>query len=183
MIQREEALQLLTEQKMPQALMQHSLDAEAVMQAVARHLGEDGDLWGMTGLLHDMDYPSTADAPEKHGLEAAAALAGKLPDEALDAIRAHNAEMNQTSPSTRLDYALRCSETVTGIISAAVLVRPTGFDGLEAKSIKKKMKDKAFAASVNRDNIRQCAELGLDLDTFLTLAINAMKDRAAGAAR
>ena len=86
--------------------------------------------------------------------------------------------MNGVAPSTRLDFALRCGETVTGLIAAAALMRPTGFEGMPPKSIKKKMKDKAFAASVSRENIRQCAEIGLELDEFLALAIEAMRDNA-----
>ena len=78
-------------------------------------------------------------------------------------------------PQSRLDYALRCAETVTGLVGAAALMRPTGYEGMESKSIKKKMKDKAFAASVNRDNIRECEKIGLELDAFLTLVIAAMK--------
>ena len=106
-------------------------------------------------------------------------LSGKLPEEALAAIRAHNGEMNGTMPQSRFDYALRCGETVTGLIGAAARMRPTGLEGMEPKSIRKKMKDKAFAASVNRDNIRQCADAGLELDEFLALAIEAMRARAA----
>lgn len=179
MIQRTEALHLLAEQETPPGLLQHALDTEAVMRALAGHFGEDQDLWGLTGLLHDLDYPQTAENPAMHGIETANALSGLLPEDALSAIRAHNAEHNGSLPSTRLDYALRCGETVTGLVSAAVLVRPTGFEGLTPKSIRKKMKDKAFAASVQRDNIRQCAEAGLDLDAFLALTIDAMKTRAA----
>ena len=73
-------------------------------------------------------------------------------------------------------FALRCGETITGLISAAALMRPTGYEGMEVKSIKKKMKDKAFAASVCRDNIRQCEQAGLPLDAFLALSIAAMRD-------
>ena len=135
---------------------------------------------GASGLLHDLDYPATAENAARHGLDTAEMLAGQLPDEALTAIRAHNAEMNGAAgPASRFDYALRCGETVTGLISAAALMRPTGMEGMEVKSIKKKMKDKAFAASVCRDNIRQCAEAGLELDAFLALSIEAMRVHAA----
>ena len=120
--------------------------------------------------------PATEATPEKHGLEGARLLEGKLPEEALTAIRAHNGEMTGCAPETRFDYALRCGETITGLISAAALMRPTGYEGMEVKSIKKKMKDKAFAASVCRDNIRQCEQAGLPLDAFLALSIAAMRD-------
>lgn len=121
-----------------------------------------------------MDYPATEQTPERHGRDGAALLAGKLPEEACNAIEAHNGEHTGRQPQSRFDYALRCGETVTGIIAAAALLRPTGYDGMEPKSIKKKMKDKALAASVNRETIRECARTGLELDAFLALAIGAM---------
>lgn len=178
MIHRIEALKLLSDQHTPESLLHHALAAEAIMRALARHWGEDEELWGLTGLLHDLDYPSTAAKPERHGLDSSEQLQGLLPEEALAAIRAHNGEMNGAAPKSRFDYALRCGETVTGLISAAARMRPTGLDGMEPKSIKKKMKDKAFAAGVNRENIRQCSEAGLELDEFLALAIAAMQAKA-----
>lgn len=174
MITRNEALDLLADSGSSDSLMRHALATEAVMHALAERLGEDCELWSRTGLLHDLDYPQTESAPEKHGLTAAGQLEDKLPDEALQAIRSHNGECNGVNPASRFDYALRCGETVTGLISAAALMRPTRYDGMSVKSIKKKMKDKAFAGNVNRANINQCAEAGLDLDEFLALAIAAM---------
>ncbi len=174
MISRDEALVLLAEHGVQGSLLQHSLASEAVMKALAEHFGEDAELWGLTGLLHDVDYPATEQTPERHGRDGAALLAGKLPDEACAAIEAHNGEYTGRQPQSRFDYALRCGETVTGIIAAAALLRPTGYDGMEPKSIKKKMKDKAFAASVNRETIRECTQAGLELDVFLALAIRAM---------
>ncbi len=178
LIAREEALALVQEHTTEAFLIQHALASEAVLQALAVHLQEDAALWGLTGLLHDVDYGQTAETPEKHGLVGSEMLQGKLPEEGLAAIRAHNGEMNGHSPATKLDYALRCGESVTGLIVTAALVRPTGITGMEAKSLKKKMKDKAFAASVSRENIRQCEEIGVDLDTFLKLSIAAMAERA-----
>ncbi len=179
MIQRTAALSLLAEQGTSTSLMQHALASEAVMRALARHFGEDEDIWGLTGLLHDLDYPSTSQQPQLHGLETANMLSGQLPEEAINAIRAHNAELNGTTPATRFDFALRCGETVTGLIAAAALMRPTGLEGMTPKSIKKKMKDKAFAANVSRENIHQCTQAGLELDDFLTLAIEAMRTTTA----
>ena len=173
MITREEALDCLRQSGMEEALLRHAIASEAILRALANRLGEDAELWGLTGLLHDLDYPQTHDAPERHGLISAEKLAGKLPEEALQAIRAHN-EMNGCQPASKLDYALRCGETVTGLVTTAALVRPTGIEGMQASSLKKKMKDKAFAASVSRANIKECAELGLELGDFLTLSIAAM---------
>ena len=177
MMNREEALVILKDTVTERSLMQHSLAAEAVMNGLAGHFGEDAEKWGLTGLLHDLDYPQTADEPARHGLLTAEMLAGKLPDDALQAIRAHNGEMNGTAVLSRFDTALRCGETVTGLITAASLVRPTGIDGMQVSSIKKKMKDPPFAASVNRDVIRECTDIGLSLEEFLGIAINAMAER------
>lgn len=175
---RDEALSLLQAATLEPHLMQHALAAEAVLRALAQRLDQDIEMWGLCGLLHDLDYAQTAHTPEKHGLKSATMLAGQLPKECIAAIRAHNGEMNGHSPQTQLDYALRCGETVTGLVVTAALVRPTGITGMEPKSLKKKMKDKAFAASVNRETIRQCAELGLELDEFLQLSITAMETQA-----
>jgi putative nucleotidyltransferase with HDIG domain len=172
MLDRTEALSLL-KASAPDHLYVHALETEAVMRALAARLGHDPDTWGLAGLLHDLDYPETKDTPEKHGLLTTEALAGKLPEEAVQAIARHN-EMNGNQPESQFDYALRCGETVTGLIHTAALVRPTRMQGMEAKSLKKKMKDKAFAASVCRETIKECEKIGLELGDFLTLAIGAI---------
>jgi putative nucleotidyltransferase with HDIG domain len=172
MLDRTEALAMI-KASAPDHLYVHALETEAVMRALAARLGHDPETWGLAGLLHDLDYPQTKDTPEKHGLLTAETLAGKLPDDAVQAIARHN-EMNGNQPQTPFDYALRCGETVTGLIHTAALVRPTRMQGMEAKSLKKKMKDKAFAASVCRETIRECEKLGLELGDFLTLSIGAI---------
>jgi hypothetical protein len=174
MITREEALNMITSCEPEPHMIQHALQAEAVMRALATRLEQDRELWGLTGLLHDLDYPQTKDQPERHGLMSGELLAGKLPPEAVSAIAAHNSEMTGVMPACPLDFGLRAGETVTGIIQAAALLRPGGFEGLAAKSVKKKMKDKAFARAVRRENILECEKAGLELDEFLTLAIGAM---------
>lgn len=178
MIERATAVKMLENNAVPLSLMQHSLAAEVVMQALARYFNEDELLWGLTGLLHDIDFPQTVSCLEKHGLLGSDMLVDKLPEQALQAIRAHNGEMNGCMPQSRLDYALRCGESVTGLISAAVLLRPGGYEGMEPKSLKKKMKDKAFAHNVCRENIRQCVNAGIELDEFLHIAIGAMSNLA-----
>jgi putative nucleotidyltransferase with HDIG domain len=174
MIDRESALALLASFQPERHLVCHALETEAIMAAMARALGEDPALWGLTGLLHDLGYPVTKDDPSRHGLECAAHLEGKLPPEAIAASAAHNSEHTGVMPAARLDYALRCAESVTGMISAAALIRPTRMEGLAPKSIKKKMKDKAFAAAVRRENILECDKAGMELDAFLATAIAAM---------
>lgn len=172
MLTRTEALDLL-KNTAPDHLVAHALETEAVLRALADRLGHDVELWGLAGLLHDLDYPQTKDTPERHGLITAEQLAGKLPDEALLAIKRHN-EINGNQPETTFDFALRCGETVTGLVHTAALVRPTRMRGMEAKSLKKKMKDKAFAASVCRETIKECEKIGVELGDFLALAIAAI---------
>ncbi len=177
MLTRAAALALVNAGNPETHMLSHAETSEAVMRALAGHFGEDPELWGLTGLLHDVDYPRTKDIPERHGLAAMEIIGDGLPGEALHAIRAHNSEYTGETPQSRLDFALRAAETVTGLVTAAALVRPTGMEGMEAKSLKKKMKDKAFAASVSREHIRECEQIGLSLDEFLTLAIRAMTAR------
>ena len=174
MLTRDEAFALLATHVPEAQLISHSLESEAVLAALARRLGKDEALWGVVGLLHDLDYATTKDRTERHGLASAELLAGLLPDEALTAIRAHNFENTGFAPTTDLDFALRCGETVTGLIHANALVRPARMDGMDAKSLKKKMKDKAFAASVCRGTIGECQKLGLEQAEFFSLAIAAV---------
>ena len=179
MLTRTEAYELLVAHNSEQSLISHALESEAVMRSLAKKLGKDEELWGITGLLHDLDYSATKESPERHGLDTVAMLEGKLPDDALMAIRRHAAEWNGAEqPETAFDFALRCGETVTGLVHAGALVRPTKIEGMKAKSLKKKMKDKAFAASVSRDNIKECDKIGLELGEFLQLSISAVADIA-----
>lgn len=176
---RNEAFNLLKKHNNDPAQINHALESEAVMRALAAHLNEDEELWGITGLLHDLDYGTTKENTARHGLDSVELLDGKLPEETLNAIRRHAFEMNGSdTPQTRLDYALRCGETITGLVHTAALVRPTKMEGMKPKSLKKKMKDKAFAASVNRETIRECSKLDIELGDFLQLAINAITEIA-----
>lgn len=174
MISRDEALKILNSEVKEKALLDHSLETEAVMRGLAEKFSEDQELWGITVLLHDLDYPETKDKPEKHGLLSAEKLADKLPDEALQAIRAHNSEMTKVPPQSRLDFALRCGETVTGLVSANALVRPEKMQGMKPKSLKKKMKDKSFAANVSRERLKECEKIELDLNEFFQISITAI---------
>ena len=171
---REDALTLIQAQNPEAHMLQHALASEAVMRALARRFGKDEALWGLAGLVHDVDYPFTKDTPEKHGLTAAELLRDKAPEAVIQAVMAHNSEYNGTAVSGKMDIALRAAESVTGLVSAAALVRPTGYEGMAASSLKKKMKDKAFAASVSRERIKECEQAGLSLDEFLTISIEAM---------
>ncbi|SKA63929.1 HD domain-containing protein [Desulfobaculum bizertense] len=178
MISRDEAYQMVKESN-PPSLLHHAEQTEAVMRALAKHFNEDVELWGITGLLHDLDYPQTKDELKAHGAKSREMLEGKLPEDALYAIVAHNSEYTEVDPKSHFDYALRAGETVTGLITAAALVRPNRMEGMKPKSLKKKMKDKSFAASVDRDRIRECDKLDMELAEFLQLSIDAITGVAA----
>lgn len=177
MIDRTGALELLTSKTDTDWLVKHCLAAEAVIRAMARRLGRDEELWGLVGLLHDLDFDQTKETPEIHGLRTTQWLEDSgLPAEALQAIRAHNAESLGLQRESELDFALSCSESITGLIVAAALVRPDKkLDGVKPKSIRKRIKEKAFARNVSREQIRECERAGVPLDEFIELSLEAMK--------
>jgi putative nucleotidyltransferase with HDIG domain len=156
----------------------HCLASEAVMRALARHLGEDEDRWGLTGLLHDIDVEVTNADPKVHALKAEELLSDfGLDEEMLDAIRMHNDEATGLGRSTRFQHALAAGETITGLIYATVLVYPDKLiASIKYKSVRKRMKEKAFAASVNRDHILECEEIGIPLDEFIQISVDAMRE-------
>jgi len=178
---RAEAVSLMKTHLPNEALRRHSLASEAVMKALALRLGlseEEAGRWALLGLLHDLDYAATEHNPEQHGLKTVEFLAdqGFSPEE-LEAIKRHNAEMLNLSRETQLDLALTCGEVVTGLISAAAMVQPDKkVASVKPASAVKKMKDKAFARSVNRGHIKLCEELGLPLLDFMALAVAAMSE-------
>ncbi|MDA3864408.1 MAG: HDIG domain-containing protein [Deltaproteobacteria bacterium] len=175
MISRTDALKLLKKHNTETSLVYHSLETEAVMEDLAKKLDQDPQVWGLTGLLHDLDYTSTKNDISRHGLASIELLKGKIPEYCLKAIKKHNYSNNLSSPpSEPLDFALRCGETVTGLISANAMVRPGKMKGMKPKSLKKKMKSKSFAANVNRETIKECQKLGLELSEFFRIAIAAV---------
>jgi putative nucleotidyltransferase with HDIG domain len=178
-ITRDEALGMLGENVGAFSLRCHCLATEAIMRALARDRGEDPDVWGLAGLLHDIDFEETGDTPGRHGLVAAEKLRGLLPDEAVRAVAAHNAECNGTERTTDFDHLLSAAESVTGLISATALIYPERtLAPVEAKSVIKRMTKTGFARAVNRDSIRECAEAGYELDDFVRLALDSMKEIA-----
>ncbi|MDR1125227.1 MAG: HDIG domain-containing protein [Deltaproteobacteria bacterium] len=179
MIDRDAALKKLREYKPDGHQLDHALNSEAIMRALAPRFGGDPDTWGLAGLLHDIDFPLTSADYSAHGLKAVPMLReiDGMTDEIIQAVQAHNYEYTGVEPASPMDLALRPAETVTGLIHSAALMRPTGLAGMEPRSIKKKMKDKNFAAAVSRDRIRECEKIGLSLEEFLEISISAMTER------
>ena len=178
MITREEAVSLLEQHISSEAMKRHCLASEAVMRALARRLGRDEEEWGLAGLLHDIDVEVTNADPYKHGPYAAHILGEKISADALDAIVMHNEMAAGKERSTEFQHALAAGETITGLITATALVYPDkNLASVKVKSITKRMKEKAFAASVKRENILECEKIGLPIEEFAAIALTAMQER------
>ncbi len=157
-------------------MLRHSYASRAVLEALAEKLNEDSKLWGITGLLHDIDVEITDAASDRHGKESRRLVGTVLPEEAICAIEAHNENAGLRKRATKLDHALAAGETITGLITATALVYPDKkLSSVKVKSITKRMKEKLFAASVKRENIMECKELGMELDEFAAIALCAMQ--------
>ena len=175
---REEALQLLEEWVENPGLRGHMKAVEAAVRWYARSFGEDEELWGLAGLLHDLDWEKY---PDEHPLKAVEELRRRgYPEEVLHAILAHRSDFTGVQPETRLDRALVACDELTGLITATALVRPNGIDDLTPKSVKKKMKDPTFAKGVDREDVKRGTELlGIELDQHIANVIEAMRGIAA----
>ncbi len=156
--------------------IKHMLATEAIMRALALRFGEDEEEWGLAGLLHDIDVELSEGDMSTHS-KLGADLARELGagEATVHAILCHN-QAHGVPLETRLDKALFCADPLTGLITAAALVRPDKkLAGVEAASVKKRFKEKSFAAGASREQISQCTNIGLELDEFLALGLEAMK--------
>ncbi len=174
---RDAAWQLMTEYTTHDALRRHMFAVEAAMRAYARKYGEDEEKWGIVGLLHDFDYERWP-APPDHPLQGAAILQQHgYPDDVIYAIKSHADYLPECPRVSRLDKTLYACDELAGFIVAVAQVRPAGLQGMQASSVKKKLKQKSFAAAVNREDIRRGAEdLGEPLDEHLQFVIDALAD-------
>ena len=182
---RADTLALMQEYTASESLRKHMLAVEGAMRAYAAKFGEDEERWGIAGLIHDFDYerfPNNAhSATEEHPAEGVRILKSKgYPDDILQAILGH-AHYTNTPRESRMAKTLFAVDELTGLITATALVRPSkSVHEVETKSVRKKMKDKAFARGVNRDDvINGASELGVDLDEHITFVIAAMQERSA----
>ena len=159
--------------------VKHMLATEAIMRALAKHFGEDEDKWALAGLLHDIDVELTEDDPKSHstlGADMARDLGAG--EQIAKAILCHN-EIHGIPCESLMEKALYCCDPLTGLITASVIIRPDKkITGLNLESLKKRYKEKRFAAGASREQIEQCSEIGLDLDEFLTIGLEAMQSIA-----
>lgn len=174
MIGRREALQLVDSHLKSEKLKKHVIAVEAIMRGLADRLGGDPEIWGLTGLLHDLDYETTINNFEKHGIITAELIKDKVPVEIVDAIRAHN-EYTGFKCESKLATALKIADQLSGLIVATALVMPSkSLEEVKIKSLKKKFKQKDFARSVRRDKILLCEKLGLSLEEVFKIGLESM---------
>ena len=178
-VNRADAYDLVCQYTASDSLRKHMLAVEAAMRAYARRFGEDEESWGIVGLLHDFDYERWPNPPD-HPLRGAAILAERgYPDHVIYAIKSHADYLTDCPRRSRLDKTLYACDELAGFIAAVAMVRPDRLAGMQAASVRKKLKQKGFAAAVNREDIRRGAEdLGVDLDEHIQFVIDAMQQVA-----
>ncbi|NPV53977.1 MAG: HDIG domain-containing protein [Firmicutes bacterium] len=175
-MERSEALDIVGKYVKNKNLIKHMLATEAIMKALAARLGEDESTWGLTGLLHDVDYEQTAGAPARHSLVGAEMLESlKVDGDIVHAVKVHN-EHHGLPRVSRLDKALYAVDPLTGLIVAAALIHPSKKLALiDVPFIMHRFKEPSFARGADRDQIRSCSELGLDLEEFIGIGLEAMR--------
>jgi putative nucleotidyltransferase with HDIG domain len=174
-LDREEILDSIHGNVQDKNMIKHMLATEAIMRALAKKLGEDEEEWGVTGLIHDIDMELVEGDMSSHS-KLGADIAQELGANGTmtHAILCHN-EAHGVPRETKLDKALFCADPLSGLITAAALVRPDKLGGLTTKSVMKRFREKSFATGVNREQVAQCQEIGLGLEEFISLGIEAMK--------
>ncbi|MFA6215133.1 MAG: HDIG domain-containing metalloprotein [Patescibacteria group bacterium] len=180
----DKALELLQQHVKNQANLNHSREAEVIMAALARHFGEAEEYWGNLGLLHDIDW-EYGESTHCHKCREILQKSG-FDDDFIETIVSHGygfaalGDLADKARESKIQHLLAAAETITGLIYATALVRPDKkLAAVEVSSVKKKMKDKSFAANVNREIIKECELAGIGLDDFIELSLKAVKEIAA----
>ena len=173
-MEREEALNLVKSKVSQKNLVKHMLATEAVMRRLARHFGEKEEVWGLTGLIHDLDYQETVDNPDMHALITADILKEKgLSEEIIHAVKVH---AWKAEAEAKMDWALYATDPTTGFIVACALMHPTKkLASLDLKFLMNRYKEKRFAAGANREQIQTCEKIDLSLEEFLSMTLEAMQ--------
>ena len=175
---REQSWELMCTWTESDSLRKHMLAVEAAMRAYARRFGEDEEKWGITGLLHDMDYEKHP-TPDEHPMVGVRELESRgYPDDVIHAIKGH-ADYLDVPRDTLMSRTLYAVDELSGFIVACALMRPEGLENMRARSVRKKMKQKSFAAAVNREDIlRGAEELGVDLNEHIEFVADALREQS-----
>lgn len=175
-MERERALKELKARVLSPNLIKHSLAVEAIMRGLAGYLKDDVELWGLAGLLHDIDYDRTANDPAMHSIMGAEILENlEVNPEIIYAVKAHN-DYHGIERKRKLDKALFCADPVSGLITAGALILPSRkLSEVTCEFLLKRMNEKSFAKGANRENIKKCEEIGLSLEKFMGLSLEAMQ--------
>ena len=169
-----EALELVKQHVKTKNLIKHMLAAEAIMRRLALHFGEDADLWGLAGLVHDVDYAQTADDPERHALVGAELVQSLEVEPAI--IQAVLGHADKGPRLSLMDKALYATDPLTGLLVAAALIHPDKKLGsIDVDFVVKRFGEKSFARGADRDIISSCTEFGLELEEFLAMGLEAMQ--------
>jgi putative nucleotidyltransferase with HDIG domain len=171
---REYAVKLVRERLKNNNLFKHSLATEACLKELSEKLGEDSEKWGLTGLLHDIDYEETQTQPMKHGIAGAEFLQKMgIDDDVVHAIRVH---AGHDTPISKLDWALFATDPLTGLIVASALMHPDKkLDALDSDFVLRRFREKRFAAGANREQIQTCSNIGMELVEFIEVCLNGMQ--------
>jgi putative nucleotidyltransferase with HDIG domain len=171
---RDEALNLVKSKVKGENLIKHMLAVEAIMKRVARHFNEDAEMWGLTGILHDLDYDETVNDFDRHSLLTCEWLKEyNLDDRILYAIKSHP---KKVEPQSKMDWTLFAADPLSGLIVAAALMHPTKkLKNVTVEFVLNRFKEKRFAAGANREDIKACENIGLSLEEFVRLALEGMQ--------
>ncbi len=174
MISREQAYKLLEEHLKTKNLIKHCFAVEAVMRDLAKRMNEDEEVWGLAGLLHDLDYDYTKDNPQEHGFKTVEILRKyDVPEKVLNAILAH---CEKKEISENIEKAIYAADPVTGFVIAGALITPQkSLSVIDTDFLMRRFKEKSFAKGASRDQIKSCENFGLSLEEFLELSLNAMR--------
>ncbi len=177
MIDRNEAIIWLKKYLYDDKLIKHSLAVEAIMSNIAHYLDKNVELWKLVGLLHDLDYEYTKGNPENHSQITSELLDGLIPEEGINAIKAHNYLYSKYIPASSIDKSLIAADAASGLIIASALVMPSKkLNEVKIESLIKKYNDKTFAKGCDRKRIKLCLDVGIEVEKFLELSLSALKE-------
>lgn len=180
MTSREENLELVKKYVSKRNVICHMIAVEYIMRSTARNLGEDENVWGLAGLLHDIDYEKTEATPERHTLVAEEILKGQVPDDLIRSIKSHNARFTGVNPETRMEKALVACDAISGLLVACALVMPSKkIQDVKVETVAKKFKDRDFARGAERERILICEQIGIPEEQFFEIALKGLKAASA----